>query len=92
MQAVLMGQFDGGHMDWDDGWGVVMVIGMILFWVLVLVAVIWLVRELGGSRRPAGAVREEPLQVLDRHLAEGTISVEEYQQRRAALLDAADRS
>ncbi len=71
------------HMDgWSAGSWVLMVVGMALFWGLVIVGVVWLVRSLGegGSRRPLDA-RE----LLERRLAEGDISVEEYRERREAL-------
>jgi putative membrane protein len=75
---------DNGHMDWDGGWWVVMVIGMVLFWGLVILGIVWLVRELSGAR---GAAKAEPdaLAILERRLAEGTISPEEYRERRSIL-------
>jgi len=42
--ALLLADSDWGHM--DGGWWVVMAIGMILFWGLVIVGLVWLVREL----------------------------------------------
>ena len=87
-----LADFDG-HMDWDGGWGVMMLIGMVIFWGLVIVATIWLLREFGtSSRRAAGKGAEEPLRILDRRLAEGLVSVEEYQQRRSVLLESEDRA
>jgi putative membrane protein len=80
----LLADFDG-HMDWDGGWGVVMMIGMVVFWALVIVAAVWLVRDLARGRSSPQAETEQPLEVLDRRLAEGAISVEEYQERRALL-------
>lgn len=89
--AQLFADF-GGHMDWDGGWGIAMLIGMILFWILVLVAAVWLLREIGFSRRAAADTSDDPLRVLDRRLAEGAISIEEYRQRREVLLDVAKES
>jgi len=73
-----------GHM--GDGWWV-MGIGMILFWALVVLGIIWLIRELSGRSGPtAGSpAAPDPIQVLDRRLAEGEIDVDEYEQRRRAL-------
>jgi putative membrane protein len=85
--AQMLADFDG-HMDWDGGWGIVMLIGMVLFWAVVIAAAVWLLRELGLSRRGAGSP-DDPLRILDRRLADGSISIEEYQQRRAVLLDSA---
>lgn len=69
-----------------DGWGagswVLMSLGMIAFWALLIVAVVWVVRSLGdgGSRKPLSAS-----ELLERQLAEGEISVDEYRQRKDAL-------
>ena len=93
--SILLSDFDG-HMDWDGGWGVLMVIGMLLFWVLVIAAVVWVVRELTSQRPSRGsgglggtdARADDPLQILDRRLADGSISPEDYEQRRAILTGA----
>lgn len=80
--AFPLADTDWHHM--DGGWWVVMVFGMMLFWALVVVGVIWLVRELGGR---GGRPGREPdaLALLDRRLAEGTISPDDYRERRAIL-------
>lgn len=70
-----------GHMDWDwgGGWWVVMVVAMTLFWGLVI---FWLVREVVPRRSRDGAPQsEDPRQILDRRLAEGLISPDEYRER-----------
>ena len=67
------------------GWWIVMMLGMVLFWGLVILGVIWLVREVGGPRRLGGTRPDDPLAILDRRLAEGTITVKEYEQRRKIL-------
>lgn len=72
-----------GHMDdWGPGWWIVMGLMMIVFWGLIVAGIAWLVRYLaqGGHQREAGAV-----ELLDRRLALGEISVEEYGERRRAL-------
>jgi putative membrane protein len=74
------------HHDFGDGWWIVMMIGMVLFWVLVAVGIVWLVRNLQGGTGSLGRGEPTPLAVLDRRLAEGAISVEEYEQRRQVLL------
>ena len=66
------------------GWMIVMMLGMVLFWGLVVVGVVWLLREaIAHSRHGQGA---DPLAILDRRLAEGEISVEEYEQRKKTLI------
>jgi len=69
--------------DVGAGWWVVMMLGMLIFWGLVIAGVVWLVRELSG-RRP-DRESEQPLDVLQRRLAEGDISVDEYERRREIL-------
>lgn len=73
------------HMDWDGGWWVVMVIGMVLFWALVIVGIVWLVRELSGGRGGRPGREPSALELLDRRLADGTISPADYHERRAML-------
>ena len=80
-----------GHMDLDGGWWIVMGIGMIVFWALVILGIVWLVRELAHPReaRPATSDPDpfdpDPFAILDRRLAAGEISPEEYRERRAML-------
>ncbi len=76
----------GDHMDWGGGWWVVMVLGMVLFWALVIIGGIWLVRELGGRGGRRGR-EPDALALLDRRLAEGSISPDDYRERRAILTD-----
>jgi putative membrane protein len=69
--------------DIGAGWMIVMMLGMVLFWGLVIVGVVWLLREaIGHSHRGSDV---DPLAILDRRLAEGQISVEEYEQRKRTL-------
>jgi putative membrane protein len=83
--ALLIADTWGMHdNDIGTGWWIVMMLGMVLFWGLVILGVIWLVREVGGPRRHAGGP-DDPLAILDRRLAEGTITVKEYEQRRKVL-------
>ena len=89
LSPLLLGDFDG-HMDWDGGWGVAMMIGMILFWAVVIVAIVWLVREF-GTRTAHPRPDDDPLRILDRKLAEGSVSPDDYRERRA-ILDRSDAS
>lgn len=87
--GLVLAQDDWDHMDWDNGWWIVMMIGMLLFWALLVVGIVWLVRSrAGGGNGPGSAPRDEgaaPLEILERRLAEGSISVEEYEERRRVL-------
>jgi putative membrane protein len=75
------------HMDgWGAGAWILMALGMALFWGLIILGLVWLVRSFGegGSKN-----RLDAREVLERRLAEGDISVEEYRERREALSDQA---
>lgn len=82
----LIADTGDGHMDWDGGWWIVMALGMLVFWGLVILGVVWLVREFARAReqRPA-ATEPDPFAILDRRLASGEISPEEYRERRDVL-------
>lgn len=82
----LADSFDGHH-GWGGGWWVVMALGMLIVLGVVIAAAVWLTRELAGRPGPQ-ADGSEALGILDRRLAEGAISTEEYGERRRALLDA----
>lgn len=65
------------------GWMIAMMIGIVLFWGLVVVGVIWLLREaIGRGHHGPG---NDPLAILDRRLAEGQLSIDDYEQRRKTL-------
>lgn len=71
----------------DGDWWPLMMVGMMLFWVLVVGAVVWLVRDAIARTRGGGTATPSPLEILDRRFAEGSISVDEYTERRQALRD-----
>jgi uncharacterized membrane protein len=56
-----------------------------LFWLLLIVGIVLLVR--GGGRRPpwTSGARETGIDVLERRFAEGELSLEQYRERRAVL-------
>ncbi len=76
----------GGHM--DNGWGwAMMALWMIIAVVVVVALVVWFIRNQNSSQMGAagGPGVETPLQILDRRLAIGEITPEEYEQRAAIL-------
>ncbi|MGW7444048.1 SHOCT domain-containing protein [Kitasatospora sp. NPDC054795] len=92
-------------MYWNDGgmngWGIgLMTVSMLLFWALVVLGVIALVRHLGRpapySPAPSAAppaappARPTPEQLLAERLARGEIDPDEYRARLATLRGAAD--
>ncbi len=76
------------HWGWDAGGWLMVGIGM-LFWVVILVAVVWLVvRTINAAdRRQADGRgdRDEALDVLRRRFANGEIDAEEFEQRLTIL-------
>jgi len=69
---------------------IVMMLGMILFWALVVVGIVWLARS--ASWGPAQYRHATPLNVLDQRFAAGEITVEEYRERRSVLQGKDDQS
>lgn len=80
--------YDGGNMGW---WGYAgMGIGMVLFWALIIVGIIALVRFSMADRstgRPVAPPVASPEQVLADRFARGEITDTEYQERLAVLRD-----
>lgn len=68
------------------GW-LVMSVGMVAFWGLVIWGIVALVRGGSSSSREPEPAGERPLEILQRRLARGEISVEQYEELRDALLD-----
>ena len=91
-----MGYWDNGHM--DEGWGIVMMLGMLSIWALVAVAVVWVIRSTrtpgvtptlppgASTAGPAsGSVTASAEQILAERLARGDIDPDEYRTRLDAL-------
>lgn len=77
-RTVLADTWPYHHNVGAGGW-IVMMLGMVIFWGAIIALVVWLVR--GGLTSRS----ESPQEILRRRLADGSITVEEYEQRRAAL-------
>ena len=74
------------HGGWGWAWMVPMMFGMLLFWGAIIFGIVWLVRESVQRRQPGS--EETALTILDRRFAEGTLSHDEYHQRRSVLTGA----
>ncbi len=76
----------------DNGWGagswLVMSVLMLIFWTLVVVAVVWVVRASTPERPTVAATSEPdtPLAILDARYARGELTEDEYRHRRDVLL------
>ena len=72
----------GDHM---SGWGYALTaVSMVIFWGLIIVGIVALVRYLGRSGQPTGvppAERPTPEQVLAERFARGEINEDEYRRR-----------
>jgi len=75
------------HGDMGAGWWVLMVLGMLIFWGAVAFLVVWLVR---GGVSQITPQAESATDILDRRLASGELSVQEYRERRAILEGTSD--
>ena len=69
--------WDGGYYGW--GWG--MGFFMVIFWVLVIVGIVYLIRALIGTERK-GIKEESALDVLKKRYAKGEISKEEFEEKK----------
>jgi putative membrane protein len=87
MTTVLAGGWH--HGDVGIGWWIVMMLGMILFWGAIIALAVWALRGGIGQRQPKS---EAPEEILRRRLADGSITIEQYEQRRGTLDAAAARS
>jgi len=56
-----------------------------LFWLLVIVGIVLLVRGRSGRSPWPGGGRETGIDVLERRFAEGELSLDEYRERRSVL-------
>lgn len=89
VEGVIMMFWYDHNMGW---WGYAgMGIGMILFWALLIVGIVALIRYLSDSSRDASAAppptASSPEQLLADRFARGEIDEAEFQQRRAVLRD-----
>lgn len=69
---------------WGMGGGLGMVV-MLVFWVIVISAIVWLFRSAADRRAFPGGRHETPLEILQRRYASGEIGRDEYEQKRRDL-------
>ena len=74
----------------SGGWWIFMPVMMLI----CMGAMMWMMRGMGGSSSrdwsapwSRSVSRESPLETLERRFAEGEISIDEYRERREALVD-----
>lgn len=78
---------DYGMMGWGGGWGLFGVLHMLLWWVLIVLGIVVLVKWLvgGGRAGSEGAAGSRALEVLKERYARGEIGKEEFDQKRKDL-------
>ena len=59
-----------------------MMIGMAVFWIALILGLVWLVSDGARRQRPP---EETALTILERRFAEGSVSLDEYHERRDVL-------
>ena len=70
---------DGGSMWFGGGF-------MWIFWILLIVIVVWIVKEISGTgANNKSSSDETPLQILKKRYARGEIDEEEYERRKKEL-------
>jgi putative membrane protein len=80
-----------GHMgsnDWEGGWGIMGfgMMGMTLFWILLVVALVLLIKTLWSSETKSGQKRETTaLDILKERYARGEIDKTEFDQKKHDL-------
>lgn len=80
--------FGEGHMmngDWGTGWMWLGGLGMVLFWALVIVGIVALVRGISGRSGAGEASPPTALEILEGRYARGEIDRDEYEQKRRDL-------
>ena len=77
-----------GMMDWGFGMGWVGGIMMVVFWIAVIVAIIFLIRWLAASTRSKNhglKSEESALEILKKRYARGEINKEEFEEKKRDL-------
>ena len=79
----MMGWYGGGV-------GALGMVGMGLFWLILLGLIVWLVTRLlpSGGEQPTGTTGESAVEILDRRMANSEIDLDVWRAQRAALLSA----
>lgn len=72
--------------DTDGGWGLGMGLGMWIFWILLIVFIVALVKLFAtGSGPSQGQADKSPMKILRARYARGEIDEEEFKRRRQEL-------
>lgn len=75
-------------MHWDYGWGIGLGFGwilMVLFWVLLILGIVYLVKMIAGGTKK-GEATETALDILKKRYARGEINKEEFEKIKDDLM------
>ena len=79
---MILTEFSTSLMAFAGGWWI---LSGPLFWLLLIVGILFLVRGRSGRPPWTGGGRETGIEVLERRFAEGELSLEQYRERRSVL-------
>lgn len=75
----------GGMMNSWGGFGIMGWLTMIIFWILIVLGVVALVRYLGGTRKDSTDKDKTPLDILKERYAKGEIDKKEFEDKKKDL-------
>lgn len=67
------------------GWWIVMLIGMLIFWGLLIAGLVLLIRYIAAQTPPRATATGTPVDLLNRRLAAGEINADEYENLRQRI-------
>ena len=73
----MIGDYYGHMFGWGLGGGIM----MILFWVLAIIFIVWIVREINGKNS-----RSNALEILKKRYAKGEINKKEFEEKKKDLI------
>jgi putative membrane protein len=75
-----------GNMGWGNGWGILGMTHMVLWWVLLVLGIVVLVKWLfGRGSEPTVSLHRRALEVLAERYARGEINKDEFDAKRRDL-------
>lgn len=74
-----MMHWNNDMMGWGDG------IGMIFFWIIIIVLVVFLIKWLTSQSKRGLEKKESPMDILKRRYARGEIDKEEFEEKKNDL-------
>lgn len=75
----------GSMMGYGGSWGALGILHMVLWWVLIILGIVVLVKWLAGGKNRSQAGSDRALDILRERYARGEIEKDEYDKRRQDL-------